>query len=214
MRGIYAAHRMNPIEFICASLHVLRLYEIVEHSVPLATSNAFAPPLTMEWLPAWLRPLPRKLFGSAWSPFGTTEMADESVLSHHGPVDIVETSPGWLIETSVKGDAEHARHSALHRIEKFLTQQNRIGFHLQPIKPLMQLAEAPGRWRIRLFLRNGGGGDFPVTRNGKVRVRQIFPEALAVIRVPGRPTSLALRHAEIAIRHAVAPTRWQAGGAV
>ena len=178
-----------------------------------ATSTAFEP-LIMEWPPSWLRFLPQKFFGTAWSPFRTTEMADESALAHHDPVDIVETSPGWLIETCVKGDAERARRSALHRIEKFLANQHRIGFHLQPIRPLMQLAEAPGRWRIRLFLRNGDGRDFPVTRNGKVRVRQIFPEALAVIRVSGRPTSLALRHAETAIRHAIATTRWEAAGAV
>lgn len=168
----------------------------------------------MEWLPSWLRALPQRLFGSAWSPFRTTELANESILSRHGPVDIVETAPGWLIETCVKGDAERARRSALHRIEKFLAQQNRVGYHLQPVKPLMQSAEALGRWRICLFLRNGVGGEFPVTRNGKVRVRQIFPEALAVIRVPGRPTSLALRHAEVAIRHAVATTHWEAAGAV
>jgi hypothetical protein len=37
-------------------------------------------------------------------------------------------------------------------------------------------------------------------------------ELLGVIRVPGRPTPLAVRHAETAIRHAIAPTRWTATG--
>jgi hypothetical protein len=208
--GVYARKRTSPIEFICAPLHVLPLNEAVELTVSSATSSAIAPSLTMEWLPSWLR----SLFGSSMSSFRSTETAAESIVSHHGPVDIVETGSGWLIETCVKGEAERARRSALHRIEKFLAQQDRVGFHLQPIKPLMQLAEAPGRWRIRLFLRDGDVGDLPVTRNGKVRVRQIFPEALAVLRVPGRPTSLALRHAEVAIRHAVATTHWEAAGPV
>jgi hypothetical protein len=35
---------------------------------------------------------------------------------------------------------------------------------------------------------------------------------LAVIRVPGRPTKLAVQHAETAIRHAIAPTDWEATG--
>ena len=33
-----------------------------------------------------------------------------------------------------------------------------------------------------------------------------------MIRVPGRPTKLAIQHAETAIRHAVAPTDWEATG--
>jgi len=57
-------------------------------------------------------------------------------------------------------------------------------------------------------------GDFVATpgRNGRVRLRAMESETLAVIRVPGRPTSLAIQHAETAIRHAVAATRWEASG--
>ncbi len=49
-------------------------------------------------------------------------------------------------------------------------------------------------------------------RNGKVRVRVAEATMLAVIRVPGRPTPLATQHAETAIRHAIANTRWEVAG--
>ena len=49
-------------------------------------------------------------------------------------------------------------------------------------------------------------------RNGRVRLRALDSETLAVIRVPGRPTKLAIQHAETAIRHAIAPTGWEATG--
>jgi len=52
-------------------------------------------------------------------------------------------------------------------------------------------------------------------RNGKVRFRALASETLAIIRVSGRPTKLSIQHAETAILHAIAPTRWATtGGAV
>ena len=51
-----------------------------------------------------------------------------------------------------------------------------------------------------------------IGRNGKVRLRTLHAETLAVIRVPGRPTKLAMQHAETAIRLAIAPSRWAPAG--
>jgi hypothetical protein len=49
-------------------------------------------------------------------------------------------------------------------------------------------------------------------RKGKVRVVARGPETLAVISAPGRPTRLAIDHAETAILHAIASTRWGSTG--
>ena len=52
-----------------------------------------------------------------------------------------------------------------------------------------------------------------LARDGRVVGRRKAGQELELeVRVPGRPTLLAMKHAETAIRHALALTRWKAAG--
>jgi hypothetical protein len=128
-----------------------------------------------------------------WNPnrvlFRSNESADELIVARQGPVEVRQTLAGWSLETCVKGEQDQA------------------------VRPLVQTEESMGRWRIHVALP-GVDADFVAAsgRDGRVRLRALVSQTLAVIRVPGRPTPLAIRHAETAIRHAIAPTRWTPTG--
>lgn len=145
--------------------------------------------------------------------FRSNETADELIVASHGPVEIRRTLACWSLETSVKGGPDRARATALCRLANYVNGKNPSRTLLHVVRPLVQTEESRGRWRIRVTLP-GVDGDFVAAsgRNGRVRLRAMESETLAVIRVPGRPTSLAIQHAETAIRHAVATTRWEASG--
>jgi SOUL heme-binding protein len=148
--------------------------------------------------------------------FRSNDIADELIVGHYGPVEIHQTLAGWSVETCVKGEPERARATALRRLRNYVDGRNRSMARLRVARPLVQAQEGAGRWRFRVALP-AVDSDFVATsaRNGKVRLYARNSETLAVMRVPGRPTKLAMQHAETAIRHAIAATRWQpAGGAM
>lgn len=134
------------------------------------------------------------------------------MVAHCGAVEIHQTLPGWSLETSVKGEPEQARATALRRLTNYTGGKNSNSVRLQAVRPLVQTEEARGRWRVGIRLADGELA-LASARNGRVRVRASVSETLAVLRVPGRPTALAMQHAETAIRIALAPTRWEATGA-
>jgi hypothetical protein len=158
----------------------------------------------------------QRLLKPNWLSFRPNEAVDELVVEHHGPVEIHQTLAGWSLETRVKGEPDRARATALRRLGNFASGKNRSGARLRVARPLVQAEECAGRWWFRVALP-GVDSDFVATsaRNGKIRLRALESETLAVIRVPGRPTKLATQHAETAIRLALAATRWQpTGGAM
>jgi hypothetical protein len=155
----------------------------------------------------------QRLLNPNWLLFRASDTVDELIVAHHGPVEIRQTLSGWTLETRVKGDSDRARATALRRLGNYVNGRNRSRTRLRVARPLVQAEEAAGRWRIHIALP-GMDNDFAAAtkRSGKVRLRALEPETLAVIRVPGRPTKVAIQHAETAIRHAIAPTRWAATG--
>jgi len=156
----------------------------------------------------------RRLLHPNWPLFRSSESADERIVARQGPVEIRRTLACWSLETCVKGEPDCARATALRRLANYANGRNRDRTRLRVARPLVQSAESTGRWRVRVALPDLHG-DFAAVarRNGKVRLRAHDAETLAVIRVTGRPSALAVQHAETAIRHAIAPTYWQATGA-
>jgi hypothetical protein len=144
----------------------------------------------------------------------SSDAAEEVVVAHCGAVEIHQTLPGWYLETRVKGEPERARATALRRLANFVGGMNRDSIRLRVVRPLVQVEEARGRWRVGIRLADDDGEIASASaRNGKVMMRASVSETLAVLRVPGRPTPLAMQHAETAIRLALGPTRWEATGA-
>jgi hypothetical protein len=162
---------------------------------------------------AWLRGRLRKLLPSNWLLSRSNDIADELIVAQYGPVEIRRTLAGWSLETCVKGEPDRARDTALRRLSSYVDGKNRSSMRLRAARPLVQTEESFGRWRIRIALP-GVDSDFVAAsgHKGRVRLRALDSETLAVIRVPGRPTKLAIQHAETAIRHAIAPTGWEAAG--
>jgi hypothetical protein len=156
----------------------------------------------------------RRLFNRNWLLFRSNETADELIVARQGPVEIRQTLAGWSLETSVKGEPDRARATALRRLGNYVDDTNRGRIRLRVVRPIVQTEEAMGRWRIRVALPCVDT-DLVATsgRSGRVNLRALESQTLAVIHVPGRPTPLALQHAETAIRHAIATTRWEATGA-
>jgi hypothetical protein len=79
----------------------------------------------------------------------------------------------------------------------------------------IKISQRAGRWYFRVASPSVDS-DFVATsaRNGKIRLRALESETLAVIRVPGRPIKLTIQHAETAIRprdrhDPVATDRWR-----
>jgi hypothetical protein len=143
----------------------------------------------------------------------SAESAGVLVVAHHGAVEIRRTATGWALETCVKGEPEQARETALRRLAGYAAGKNIGHNQLGTIRPLVQTAEAAGRWRVRIGV---AGTDIDVAltsaRSGRVRVRITEAATIAVIRTSGRPTPLAIQQAETAIRDAIAATRWEAAG--
>jgi hypothetical protein len=161
----------------------------------------------------WFRDRLRRLVHPNWHFFRPDETADELIIGHHGPVEIRQTLAGWSLETFVKGEPDRARETALRRLGNFAISKHRSKVRLRVGPPLVQSAEGTGRWRVRVALP-GLDADFAAAtaRNGKVRLHARGSETLAVLSVPGRPSKLAIQHAETAIRHAIAVTRWLPSG--
>jgi len=163
---------------------------------------------------ARLRGLLPRSFNTTPLLAGCSESVEEAIIARHGTVEIRQTVTGWWLETCVKGEPDRARETAMRRLAHYAQGKNSCHGRLGTLRPFVQTAaERPGRWRVRIAVA-ASDVDLALTsaRNGKVRVRIAEATTLAVIRVPGRPTLLAMKHAETAIRHAVAVTRWEAAG--
>jgi hypothetical protein len=165
---------------------------------------------------AWLSEKVRRRLSPNWLLFLLSEPADELIVDRHGLVEIRRTLAGWSLETYAKGEPEHARAIALRRLGNFANDKNPSRKSLRIARPVVQTEEAAGRWLLRVAIP-GIDGEVAAAagRKGKVRMVARGPETLAVISVPGRPTRLAMQHAETAILHAIAATRWgSTGGAM
>jgi hypothetical protein len=158
----------------------------------------------------------RGLLNPKWALFRSGKTTDELIVARHGPVEIRRTLAGWALETCVRGEPDQARVTALRRLSNYVDGKNRSSTRLCAARPLVQTEVSMYRWRISVALP-GVDSDFVAGagRNGRVRLRALESETVALIRVPGRPTKLAIQHAETAIRHAIAPTGWEpTGGAM
>lgn len=142
------------------------------------------------------------------------EPVEELIRARYGAVEIRQTVTGWSLETCVKGDPEQARTTALRRLANYAAGKNCCHGRMGTVRPLVQTEEARGRWRVRIGIADADT-DVALTsaRNGRVRICIAEATTLAVVRLPGRPTLLAMQHAETAIRHAIAGTQWQVAGA-
>jgi hypothetical protein len=167
----------------------------------------------ISYLLEWLRRVSMHIAKPPGQLLRASDAAEEVLIGSCGVVEIHQTLPGCLLETFVKGEPERARATALRRLTNCTGGRNRNSVRLRVIRPLVQEEDVRGRWRVGIRLADGDGEiALSWAWKGRVRVRASVSENLAVLRVSGRPTPLAMQHAETAIRLALAPTRWEATG--
>jgi hypothetical protein len=140
--------------------------------------------------------------------FASSDTVNDVPIARHPPVEIIRTPAGWWLETCVKGEPDRARDTALRRLGNYAASHR-----LRVARPLMQIEQAAGRWRLGVALPDmTDRAAAAIARNGRVRLRSLDTQTLAVIRVTGRPTRLAMQHAETAIWRVLALTRWTPAG--
>jgi hypothetical protein len=150
-----------------------------------------------------------RLFAPRWSLLRLDAVLPETIVSRHGVVEIRETDAGLSVQTCVKGEPDRARATALQRITDYLAGSDRIGIKLRAVGPLVQREEASGRWLVRVGLPSVDDACVAAhSRNGKVRIRPVQSEVLAVLRMSGRLAPEAIARADAAIRAALAGTVW------
>lgn len=150
-----------------------------------------------------------KLLPPEWRLFWSSEAPNESIVARYGAVEIRHVPTGFAAETCVKGNPDSTRGTALRRLANYIGGANRAGRRLRSHRPVSQRQEAPGRWRARIALPDVTNElAAVVARNGKIRVRAVAPETLAVVRLPGKPSSESMARGETVIRAAIGDTLW------
>jgi SOUL heme-binding protein len=138
---------------------------------------------------------------------------DETIIASLGPVQIRHVPGGCLAQTSVKGDMNPARGTALLRLVRYVSGDNQRAARLNAERPLLQQRRAPGLWQIaiRLVAVNDVQGA-PVPRARKIKIVAQEPATWAVVTWHGRPTEQAMERAERAIMDTIARSQWFAAG--
>jgi SOUL heme-binding protein len=137
----------------------------------------------------------------------------ETVVAYHGargdPAD-----PHALLSADLRqGRARSGAPTALQRLDKYLAGHNRSGARLRAVGPIVQREEAPGRWLVSVDLPGVEEAFMAaVSGNGRVRIRPVQIEFLAVLRMSGRPAPEAIAGGGAAISAALAGTMWLPAG--
>jgi hypothetical protein len=154
-----------------------------------------------------------RLFPPHWPLFRLGETSPETVVARHGAVEIRRTRAGLSAQTRVKGEFGQARSTALRRLAIYVGGDNRCGTPLGIMRPVVQRLEAPGRWQVCI------GVDVSVSAlimaaspQGRIRIRAVPSELLAVLRLTGCPSPLAIERGKATIIDAIVNTEWTAAG--
>jgi hypothetical protein len=134
---------------------------------------------------------------------------DETIIASHGPVQIRQMPGGCFAQTCVKGDITLARGTALLRLAKYVSGDNRRAACLDAELPLLQHRKAPGLWRVAVRLTSVEDVQTaPEPRARKIKIIAQDPSAWAIVTRRGRPTQQAIERAETAIMDAIARNQW------
>jgi SOUL heme-binding protein len=154
-----------------------------------------------------------RLLPTDWRILARTRPAEEFDVATLGDVEIRHTIGGCLALTCVKGDIALARETALRRLDRYVSGENRGFVPIAIERPILQQRKAAGLWLVAVRL----GGILnpslaPEPCTPKVKIVRQEPTTWAVLRHSGKPSERAIDSTEIAIMDAIARTRWFATG--
>ena len=148
-----------------------------------------------------------------WRILQWSKETDETIIASLGSVQIRHVPGGCLAQTSVKGDMNLARGTALLRLVKYVNGDNQRAARLDAERPLLQQRRAPGLWQVAVRLVAVDDVQAaPVPRARKIKIVAQEPTTWAVVTRHGRPTEQAIERAETAIMDTIARSQWFATG--
>ncbi len=171
---------------------------------------------------------------SACSAFGIRSGTEEprySTVERLGNVDIRRYAPRLAAETTVPGDAYHARGEGFRRLAGYIfganagrqridmtapVAQSGAGAEAKPGERIAMTApvaetQGEGGWAIRFFLP-AALADPPKPNDGRVRVVPVPEETVAVLRFSGTATEAAVADRTKALMTALSGTAWRPAG--
>jgi hypothetical protein len=138
----------------------------------------------------------------------------EPTLDNLDSIEVRRIPAGCFAETTVKGELARARATALLRLAKFTSGENRRGVKLAAERPLEIRRKAPGLWQFSLRLTEmDDASAVPIPRARKVRVVRHEPTTYAAFVCRGRPFERVMQDAQLVIMDALARSPWFACGA-
>jgi len=155
-----------------------------------------------------------KMLPADWQVLRWGKAANETIISCHGSVEIHRTSTGYAAQISVKGHLDAVCGTALRRLARYTSGDNRSGIKLDAVRPVLQQQDIPGRWLISVGLptvHNALSAPEPSTT--RVKIIHLESATLAIVRVAGPPSYQSVARGEEAILAAIAGPKWVAIGA-
>lgn len=164
------------------------------------------------WIANHLGRFARPIF-AGWRIPRWRRASGERLVATFGSVEIRQTSAARVAQTCVKGDAAQARATALRRLAKYASGDNRGAVALCVERPVMQQQIEPRRWLVSVRLSNEGNPrSAPVPMASKIQVVAWEPETLAVPRMDGRPSHDLISFGDAIILDAISCSAWAAVG--
>jgi hypothetical protein len=160
----------------------------------------------------------------------TTEEPPFTVIAREGEVEIRRYGPRLLAEVEVEGGAQAARNQGFRPLAAYIFGENRAAERIGMTAPVAQQGSerigmtAPvaqqevqqgegGRWRIGFFMPARYAREtLPLPRDGRVTLREVPEETVAVLRFSGLTGEAAVRAAEARLEALLAATPWRATG--
>jgi hypothetical protein len=154
-----------------------------------------------------------RLLPTDWRILQWSRETDETTIASYGSVQIRHVPGGCLAQTCVKGDVNLARGTALLRLVKYVSGDNRRAANLDAERPLLQQRRAPSLWQVAVRLTAVDDVQAaPVPRARRVNIVAQEPTTWAVVTRRGRPTEQAIERAETAVMAEIARSQWLATG--
>ena len=156
----------------------------------------------------------------------TTEEPAFTVLARLGEAEIRHYGARLVAEVEVVGDEQAARNQGFRPLAAYIFGENRAAERIGTTAPVAQQPgerigmTAPvaqegvgGRWRIAFFMPARYTREtLPLPRDARVRLRELPPETVAVLRFPGLPDEAAVQAAQARLEAALAGGAWRATG--
>ncbi|HUC16243.1 MAG TPA: hypothetical protein VMA37_00970 [Acetobacteraceae bacterium] len=152
----------------------------------------------------------RPLVSDHWLALPFSDPPREAVIASCGTVEIRQTESGFAAETCVKGELGEARVTALERLGRFIRRSHRDSISLRTIRPLVQTAQEPDRWLVRIGLADGGAA--AASRKDRVTIRFLPAETIAIVGLSSSDAPRLIARGAAMIRDAIAETPWEEAG--